>query len=838
MVQAQVVPDTILSTPSQVNQISDSNRQIRITGGTQSGSNLFHSFEEFSIPNRAIASFQNIDPAVERIFSRVTGSSRSRINGAIQTLQTNGTLSNADFFLINPNGIVFGQNASLNIGGSFLATTADSLQFADGSEFSAVSPQNSPLLTVSVPVGLQFGRNPAPIRNASTASLIRDNQDFPISGGLQVTSGETLALVGGKINLPGGILTAVSGRIELGSVGEESLVNLSLRNGATLDYSNVNTFRPIQLSAQAGVNTTGLDSAGGEIQIQGSAISLRDQSTVLSGTFGAENGQDLVIQGSSLLLDNASQISTNTFGTGKGGNIRVDVDQLTLRDSAQLFANVVGEGNGGNIRIGAHSIQLLGGQIREVISDDRDSPDNKDPGNQETTDETVEEAEFFTSSIRAVVFEHASGEGGDVRIRTNHLELADGGQIAADTRGSGDSGDIRIRANTIRISGIARSSDNQPFIRDNLTTPSSISAATFEKSEADGGDIFLNANTLTVLDGATIQFSTASAGNAGALNIDVTNSIELSGTIDNFFGGLFSFSGGLAGEEFDIGVGNEARESATGQGGEITVRARKLVVSDRSVIAVGSLNPNQEAAGSGSISIQAEQISLAEQGSLLSATASGDGGDINLIADSLLLLRGNSLIETTAGLEESGGRGGNITLDADFVVAELGENSDIRANAFDGDGGDINVTVFSLFGLQENPAQRNELRANVTNDISASSQFGNFGIITIEDLGVDPVQAIAQLPTDFESPPLTQGCQPGRTGQGEFVNIGRGGIPTSPDDPISGDRLWEDITPSTLTATTDAASTLTEAETWFVNDKGQIVLGSSTSLTSSRLLCQ
>ena len=206
--QAQVVPDNTLPQNSKVK--SDCATSCQIEGGTTRKSNLFHSFEEFSIPSKGEAVF-NHSPQIENIFTRVTGSFPSKINGTISTQIKDdiGNQGSANLFLINPNGIMFGDNAQLNIGGSFLATTADSIFFADKSQFSATNPQSSPLLTVSVPIGLQFGKTPGEIVNKSQnspGSLI----------GLKVDDGNTIALVGGSITLHNQTLTALGGRVELG----------------------------------------------------------------------------------------------------------------------------------------------------------------------------------------------------------------------------------------------------------------------------------------------------------------------------------------------------------------------------------------------------------------------------------------------------------------------------------------------------------------------------------------------------------------------------------------------------------------------------------------------
>ena len=199
-------------------------------------------------------------------------------------------------------------------------------------------------------------------------------------------------------------------------------------------------------------------------------------------------------------------------------------------------------------------------------------------------------------------------------------------------------------------------------------------------------------------------------------------------------------------------------------------------------------------------------------------------------------MRRNSL--TSA--EASGtGNGGNITINAPLIVAFPSENSDIIANASQGQGGNINITTQGIFGFEERNPPTEE-----TSDINASSDFGVNGTVQINRLDVDPSQGLVNLPTELvdASNQIAQGCPASvRSGESKFIITGRGGLPPNPNDPLTGDNVltdWNTLdsdaeNPSgaeegaTNSAKESANTQIVEANGWMVNNKGEVILTAS-----------
>jgi filamentous hemagglutinin family protein len=365
-VLAQIVSDNTLGEENSI-VISEGDSSDRIEGGAARGTNLFHSFSEFNVNVDRAVYFKN-PTGIENIFSRVTGNNSSDISGKL------GVAGSANLFLINPNGILFGANASLDLKGSFVASTARSLIFDNGFAFDTANPQSPPLLTINVPIGLQFSSSPGKIINYANP-------------GLQLPDDRTLALIGGEINFIGGSINVPSGRMELGSVAGGERVNLTpVEYGFAVGYEGVQNFADIQLSDLAKVDaswkinsndeTEDYAGSGGEITIQARNLKLSGGSQILSNTFRETNGGTIVIntsesvelsgsagidgpfdpfflQALGIKIPLKTSISTTTFGKGSSGNISINTKKLIVRDGGEINAESSGEGNGGNLFVRA-----------------------------------------------------------------------------------------------------------------------------------------------------------------------------------------------------------------------------------------------------------------------------------------------------------------------------------------------------------------------------------------------------------------------------------------------------------------------------------------------------
>ena len=776
-VKAQITPDDTLGTERSVvttQPLAPGSTVVvdMIQGGATRGANLFHSFEQFSVLSGRAAYFNNA-ANIQNIISRVTGSSSSNIDGIIAAKPS------ANLFLLNPNGIVFGSNARLNIGGSFLASTASSLNFADGTQFSATAHSSTPLLTMSVPIGLQFGGTAGSILNQSRASNSR---------GLQVQQGKTLALVGGDVGLDGGILEAPGGLVELGGVAGAGIVGLNVDgNNLRLSFPDEITRTDISLSNGALVNASGL--GGGNIQVVGRRVTLNG-SSIASLTLGPQPGGTLTVDAkesieltgtgsetfSQILLRFAfgtidpfnlpNGIFTGSFvsATGAAGNIVINTPNFIARNGAIVSTSTSGQVQGGDITVNSEFVELN------------------------------------ASALAATTGPSATGGAGNLTIHTRQLIARDNGFATTSSFGSGKGGVLTVSdSDSVELIG------TNPLITNQQGYSLNTGLFTASFTVGDAGNLRVETGRLILRNGAIVSASTNGSGRGGNVTVIAPKSVELIGTAPNGDASLLAAA---------TGTGSQ------GLGGSVTITTGNLI-QDMGKVTVSSSGTGN----AGNLEVMAGSIRLDNQAFLSSNTAAGQG-NINLRSQDLVLRRGSSITTNAQGTAE----GGNLTISTG-VIAAL-ENSDISATAEEATGGQIKIKAQGIFGTEFRETPTSE------SDITASSRLGPqfSGTVEFNTPDVDPVQGLATLPAELveASGLIASGCA--AVGENEFTVTGRGGLPENPSDTLSSDTVWSDsryhtqlaenqtTSEQTTQPTNSTAEQLVEAQGWVFNNKGEVVL--------------
>jgi large exoprotein involved in heme utilization and adhesion len=421
--------------------------------------------------------------------------------------------------LINPSGIIFGEKAKLDIGGSFFATSANSLKFSDSLEFSATNPLATSLLSINVPLGLQYGINSGDIQ--------------VLGANLQLIPGKTLALIGGNVRINGGKILEPSGHVELGgniALNNKAEVNVQGNNGGSIAI-NAGT---VELTGESTLQA-GIGKGLGEVNTQALNIDInvdrdiyfkdgsRVRNTVETEATGRA-GNININTGGSLYVTNGALISTSIYGkqasagnininalgtvvfdgannafpstagsavnpgsTGNGGNINITAGSFSLTSGAVLTTFVIGKGNAGNITINAQNDVLLSGiAVREGFP-------------------TPSASGIYTG----IISRNAEGIGGDIDIKAANLFVKNGARLSARTFGQGDAGNINLNArDTVLFDGV------------NLRGPSGAFNSVENTGVGNGGNVNITSQTLRVVNGAQLSSSSTGKGTAGNLEIN------------------------------------------------------------------------------------------------------------------------------------------------------------------------------------------------------------------------------------------------------------------------------------------------------------------------------
>ncbi|WP_309739533.1 filamentous hemagglutinin N-terminal domain-containing protein, partial [Chamaesiphon sp. OTE_20_metabat_361] len=501
--QAQIKPDNTLGVDG---SIVNNNT---IQGGAQRGTNLFHSFTDFSIGDGQRVDFVN-PIGVNNIITRVTDTP-SNINGTL------GILGNANLFFLNPNGILFGQNSRLDMAGTFVGSTANGLKFADGNVYGTVNPQ-VPLLTMTTPVGLQFGSRIGDINFTGTTGLLA-NYDS-----------NSLVFAGGNITLTGSRLILPNGKVELAAVndvGSIAIDTTKLTDTRATSLAIPDGLRRGDITVQNGARISTAGTNSGNIDLQARQITVAGAESSPSVISARSTGNVANTQGGSIkfnatgdvsIAGNNTGISSSTLGDINGGDITITARNLQILNGAYLEASPYGMGNGGNISIAAIDTVKIGAPIN------------------------AQESDILTSA-------YGSGNSGNIDVKTAKFSIQDGAKISTGNSDGGASGSLTIAG----LNG--RSADSIEVSNSEIATSGTIS-----------GNINLQTRDLTVVGmGANrAQINARSTGNVantqgGSIKIDATGDVLISGN--------------------NTGISSSNTQGAI-DGGDIQINARNLQILD------------------------------------------------------------------------------------------------------------------------------------------------------------------------------------------------------------------------------------------------------------------
>lgn len=722
--------------------------------GAARGNNLFHSFAQFDLKTGDIAAFTG--PAnIQNILTRVTGGNPSSINGTIRS-----DIAGASFFLINPSGIIFGPKAAVNVSGSFAATTADYLKLADNVRFvAALDADDSGLSTAPVSAFGFLGENPGSIEGQQST--------------LRVSIGRAITLVGGDITLDGGTMQAPAGQLNLVSVqspGEApanptSLTpaefksvfpeqgSVNLHKGAVLDANGAGGGRIVIRSGQLTVdNSTIQANTTGTAAGQGIDVAVVNELELVQGgqinslsTLGRGAGGNINLSAGSIRLDGGglvdqslnptTRISTTsgspsaTTGTARGGDVVIRADSFELVNSAQITSATFGAGNAGRIEITASSVRLDARttSMAEISVNTWKTSGGGNAGDIVIRTDTLD----LRNGATVVAITAGSGKAGLIDINAQAVNILSGAIMTAGTFGAGSGGNVQIVCDSMRIDGQSLLTGGSDF----LTGIQAVT--TWQNSPAPGGSIHITVGTLDLAHMGSIFTTSFGVGPGGS--IDVT-------------AGELSLSHGST---------IRAAGEATGRAGNISLRSG----GDFALTGNSAVSTSAPGSSGGDIFVQAgSEIRLAA--SQITAQAGLDGGNITLVAPTLIYLL-HSTLSGEADTTGSGfGNGGNLNIDPSFLI--LNDGALVSKSSF-GNGG--NITIESDFFFQS------------ASTIDASAPFGLPGTVSVSAPEVDLSGSLIGLPSNLlgAETQLRPDCGVRLTENlSSFLVLGRGGLPLEP----------------------------------------------------------
>ncbi len=584
--------------------VTPNGNRFDIQGGTQVGSNLFHSFEQFGLSLGQTANFWS-RPTIQNILGRVTGGEPSIINGLIQV-----SGGNANLFLMNPAGIVFGAGASLNVPASFTATTATGIGFGGGNYFNAFGTNDYQNL-----VG-----NPTTfaVDFAKAGSIVN-------AGNLAVEEGQSLTLLGGSV-VNTGQLKAPGGTITLAAVPGPNLVRISQpghllsleiappRDNAGQQLGITPQDLPTLLTGTGGSVETGLSvSPTRGVQLTGSGVTISTQAgtTITSGTLdashvGATPDKSLSQIGGevNVLGDKVGLISANinASGTNGGGTVRIGGDYQgkgTIPNASRTFvssdsvinADALSHGNGGRVIVWADQTTAFYGNISahgglssgnggfaevsgknyldfQGLVDLRAFSGSQGTLLLDPTDITISAVPTTPTMTIGATFQDTATTSSNILNTDLQNQLGLGNVIVTTASGLGGAGDITVSAPITWNSpfGLTLRADNRILVNQNITSTSgNITLEANIAGTASGQSIGITVGNSTISSTTGNISLTGRGGNTNTDNFGIyvtTNSLIRS--VDGNITLIGTGNGPARG--FGIQIDNNSQVFSTGTG--------------------------------------------------------------------------------------------------------------------------------------------------------------------------------------------------------------------------------------------------------------------------------
>ena len=728
---AEVTLDGSAGAPGPVN-INNNTYLIDSAQGNLAGSNLFHSFGHFNLETGTTALFtDSSNSAISNVISRVTGGASS-IDGTIRSL-----IPNADFYLINPAGIVFGPNAQLDVPGAFYASTASLVKMADGTEFSAIT-NNDPTLLTAAPSAFGFLENSADLQIQGSSLITFANQSMHFSGANLHLANAFIGSVGGAIELSAvgagsGLLTPGDTEVEHSMTASGNLFvdnsswirTLSNGNGHVGD--ELLKAGKIEITGSTVSTETNIPSRAGNIHtisdqmlLNGSLIGSSTYSSGDSGNVeitatrflsmeaGAEvfitpkenssgNGGQLVINAPSIGLTDGSVISAESKGSGQGGDIQIHTDDFLISNHGSIWTSAYGIGDGGDLSIIAS---------RRINMTD-------------------------SSGIYAGSYQNATGNAGNVSLITPEFSINNRSSIDLSSRHVGDAGNLAIVAGEVDINNAS------------LTSAS--------LGQGDGGLINVSADNIFIRGNGFIATFTNDSGAAGNIELSANNQISITGESSAVLATTTQHSSGDAGKisiasrllTLDQGGYIDASNQGNGTTQGIDIASDQIRVLNGS--SIGSIT--EGASPAGDIIIKTNALLVSGPSPLTQivsyTTDTGDAGNIyigglnKVLADNIKLDYNANINAASSGLAAGSGTGGNINLFAKNITLDHGAYIS-ALSVSDAPAGHIGINSFNnpdalaKLGINASSAVRGD-KLDVLNNskINVVSAYGDAGNIEI-----------------------------------------------------------------------------------------------------------